>query len=295
MEDIMSLTPPNYFKSDLKPKSIRLFKYLIFLRFIVIGFVLVVVAELAVAEDFPPVDCVINPYKVVDISTAVPGVLASVKVNRSDWVEKRSVIAVLESSVEAATVALARVRADIDSEIQLSKVNLVYARKQQARVGKLYNRKTVSDKVKDEADRDVELSTWELQQAKDLKKVRGLELQRSIEQMNQKTIRAPFDGFVLRKFKDEGAYVEDEPIVRIAQFDPLLVEAIVPMELFGKIDLGMVGLVYPELYADTPREARVVAVDRMGDAASRTFGVRLELPNPDFKIPAGLKCEMKFL
>jgi hypothetical protein len=53
--------------------------------------------------------------------------------------------------------------------------------------------------------------------------------------------------------------------------------------------------VYSELDTDNPRQARVVSVDRMGDAASRTFGVRLELPNPKFEIPAGLKCEMKFM
>nr|WP_281170618.1 efflux RND transporter periplasmic adaptor subunit [Psychromonas arctica] len=251
-------------------------------------------ADLAVAEEFQPVDCVINPYKVVDVSSAVSGVLDTVKVERSDWVKKGQVIATLESGIERASLALAKVRADIDSEINLSKVNLAFDEKYQARIGKLYERNVVSYKIKDEADREVELSNWEVQQAKDMKKVRKLELQRAKEQVKQKTIRAPFDGFVIQKFKAEGEYVEDLPIVRIAQFDPLLIEAIVPMELFGKIEIGMVGLVYPELYSDDPKQAQVVAVDRMGDAASRTFGVRLELPNPDFKIPAGLKCEMKF-
>ena len=56
----------------------------------------------------------------------------------------------------------------------------------------------------------------------------------------------------------------------------------------------MTGVRYPELRADQPKVAEVVAVDRMGDAASRTFGVRLQLPNPEFALAAGLKCEMKF-
>lgn len=279
----------------LRFKDFFLSKQLIMLRFITVSCLSFMTANSVSAEELPAVDCVINPYKIVDITSPVPGVLDLVKVQRSDWITKGNIIAVLESSVEKATVALANVRAEIDSEIRLSEVNLAFAKKQQARVGKLYARKTVSDKVKDEADREVELSTWKLQQAKDLKKVRQLELQRSREEMRQKTIRAPFDGFVLQTFKDQGEHVEDQPIVRLAQFDPLLIEAIVPMELFGKIDIGMAGLVYPELYTDDPKQARVVAVDRMGDAASRTFGVRLELPNPDFKIPAGLKCEMKFL
>lgn len=276
-------------------KKFNVSKYLIKVPFIVVSLLSFSVSWVATAEELPPVDCVINPYKTVDITSAVPGVLDEVRVKRSDWIAKDNIIAVLESSVEKATVALANVRAEIDSEIRLSEVSLAFAIKQQARVDKLYARQTVSDKVKDEADRDVELSIWQLQQAKDLKKVRQLELQRAREEIRQKTIRAPFEGFVLQIFKDEGEHVEDQPIVRLAQFDPLLIEAIVPMEQFGKIEIGMAGLVYPELYTDDPKEARVVAVDRMGDAASRTFGVRLELPNPDFTIPAGLKCEMKFL
>jgi multidrug efflux pump subunit AcrA (membrane-fusion protein) len=170
----------------------------------------------------------------------------------------------------------------------------MFDEKRQVRIGKLQERQAVSIEKRDEANRELELSKWELQQAKDLKNVRQLELQRAIHQLNQKTIRAPFDGFVLQKFKDKGEYIEDQPVLRVAQFDPLLIEAIVPMELFGKIELGMEGMVYPELSADKPRVAKVVRVDRMGDAASRTFGVRLELPNPNFSLPAGLKCELKF-
>jgi membrane fusion protein (multidrug efflux system) len=38
----------------------------------------------------------------------------------------------------------------------------------------------------------------------------------------------------------------------------------------------------------------VTVVDKVVDAASGTFGVRLELPNPDLKLPAGLKCTVRF-
>ncbi|MEM9242054.1 MAG: HlyD family secretion protein, partial [Pseudomonadota bacterium] len=36
--------------------------------------------------------------------------------------------------------------------------------------------------------------------------------------------------------------------------------------------------------------AEVTVVDQIFDAASGTFGLRLELPNPDGKIPAGTRC-----
>jgi hypothetical protein len=35
-------------------------------------------------------------------------------------------------------------------------------------------------------------------------------------------------------------------------------------------------------------------VDRVIDAASGTFGVRLELPNRERKIPAGVRCRVRF-
>jgi multidrug efflux pump subunit AcrA (membrane-fusion protein) len=40
--------------------------------------------------------------------------------------------------------------------------------------------------------------------------------------------------------------------------------------------------------------AKVVVVDKVIDAASGTLGIRLQLPNPDNKIPAGIKCSVQF-
>jgi multidrug efflux pump subunit AcrA (membrane-fusion protein) len=40
--------------------------------------------------------------------------------------------------------------------------------------------------------------------------------------------------------------------------------------------------------------AKVAVVDRVIDAASGTFGVRLRLPNPGNRIPAGIKCSVQF-
>ena len=40
--------------------------------------------------------------------------------------------------------------------------------------------------------------------------------------------------------------------------------------------------------------ALVTIIDRVYDAASGTFGMRLELPNPDNTMPAGLRCTIDF-
>jgi hypothetical protein len=38
----------------------------------------------------------------------------------------------------------------------------------------------------------------------------------------------------------------------------------------------------------------VKLIDRVFDAASGTFGLRLELPNPGNRLPAGLRCRIQF-
>ena len=41
-------------------------------------------------------------------------------------------------------------------------------------------------------------------------------------------------------------------------------------------------------------EGKVSVVDRVFDPASGTFGIRVNLPNPDLKIPAGQRCKLTF-
>ncbi|MGH1373412.1 MAG: efflux RND transporter periplasmic adaptor subunit [Cellvibrionaceae bacterium] len=251
---------------------------------------------LAAAEDaMLPVDCVINPSKTVDLSAAVSGVLESISVSRSEFVEQGQEVARLESSVELASVELATKRANINAEVHLGEINLGFDRREKKRITELYQKKAVSYRIKDEADREAKLSEWELQQARDLEDIRWLELKRAHAQLSQKIVRSSISGFVTKVHRFEGEYVEDQPIVRVVQLNPLFVEAIVPMKVFGRIYEGMEAEVAPETVEVRKHTAKVIAVDRLGDTASGTFGVRLELSNTDHQIPAGLKCGLRFL
>ncbi len=92
-----------------------------------------------------------------------------------------------------------------------------------------------------------------------------------------------------------GELAQQEKILKIAQIDPLNVEVIAPVEMFGSIKTGMRAKVRPEDPVGRAYRASVKVVDRVVDAASGTFGVRLELPNPRHRIPAGVKCNVRFV
>lgn len=246
------------------------------------------------AEVYTAADCLVLPHKVTKLSSPVMGVLSDVKVLKSDQVTKGQVVATLESTVEAAAVELAKVRAEIDSEVEEGKVNTAYDQKRKKRMDSLFQQKNISEDIKDEFERDERLAKARLQQAMDLKKIRQFELAGAQARLAQKTIKAPFDGYVLEVSKNPGEYVEEQSILTIAQLDPLNIEAILPIEFFGKVKPGMQASIHIEAFPDKSQTAKVVVVDPIGNAAAGTFGVRLELPNPNNKIPAGLKCQAKF-
>ena len=271
------------------------FKVLIIIAFFAFSQPLSANAAGSAYSSMPAVDCVINPFRVVDISSPVPGVIEKLYVERSQQVSVGQVVAQLGASVERANVELARYRAGIDSEIGLSTVNIKFDQLRKKRVEGLLEAQNISRENADQIEREVQLSQWKLKQARELADIRQLELRKAEQQLRQKSILAPFDGFVLDTFKNRGEYIEDQAILRLAQLDPLVIEAIVPMENFGLIIPGMQAEVIPEFLLSEKLKGEVIAVDRIGDTASNTFGVKLSIPNPENRIPAGLKCIVKFL
>jgi len=63
--------------------------------------------------------------------------------------------------------------------------------------------------------------------------------------------------------------------------------------VYGRIAVGSTARVSADGQS-APLLARVVVVDKVIDAASGLFGVRLELPNPGNRVPAGARCAVSF-
>ncbi len=237
-------------------------------------------------------DCVITPSKSVDLGTPVPGQIHEVMVDRSDSVRAGQVVARLDSRLEEANLAIADFKADTDTQVRLRNAALAIDQRAEERLKSLAATKVASQQDKDRAAREARLSAWRVQAAKDDLKLQALEKARAQTALDRRMLRSPIDGVVVARLHEPGEYVEDEPLMRIVRLDPLHVEAILPMRLFGEIKPGMRASVTPEFGDGAAHQATVALVDPMGDAASGTFGVRLSLPNPQRKIPAGLKCRV---
>jgi RND family efflux transporter MFP subunit len=235
-------------------------------------------------------DWVIMPSRVVDLGSPQSGLLQSISVDRGDTVMADQVVAELESRLEQANLAIATYRASTDGELGLREAAYEIDLRTEKRLKSLAASKVASAQDRDRAARDASLSAWRTRIAKEEQRLDALELARAQTALDRRRIRSPIDGVIVERMRNPGEYIEDQALLRIARLDPLHVEVVLPLRLFGQIQPGMRADVMPEFDELSNMVAIVDRVDPLGDAASGTFGARLVLPNPDLAIPAGMKC-----
>lgn len=241
-------------------------------------------------------DCTIEPTTMAMIGSADEGILEDIQVERGDHVKKGQVLARLESSRETLAVELARLEAEQDVDVRSRAARLAFLRGEAERTEKLFQRRIVSDQARDEAMVEEEISALEVESATLRRRVAQVELALAEANLERRTIRSPIDGIVTEISKAAGEYIHEQaPLLSLARIDELNVEVFVPVRRYGEIALNQKAIVEPVQPIGGRYEAVVSVVDRVFDAASGTFGVRLKLDNRDEALPAGIRCSVLFL
>lgn len=257
------------------------------------AFATLVIAAAAGAGDplgAQPLDCLIQPNQVIQVGSPVPGVIREMPIERGDEVRRGQRIARLQDDVEQAALRLALARAQASAEVVAAEQSRAFADRELERANELADDSFVSRNYVDKASTEASIAASKLAQARDRQRLAEIELDVARAQLGQRSIDSPIDGVVLDRFLSVGEFVDDRPVARLAQIDPLRVEVVVPSALFGRVRPGQVGIVTPEFEGASPVRAEVTVVDRVVDAASDTFRVRLTLPNPRHRVPPGLRC-----
>ena len=226
------------------------------------------VPGVATARRAESYDGMMEPYVTVNVAAQVSGILEEVLVQRGDVVTKGQVLATLRAGVE---------KADVEQATAL----LDFNRRKLARNQELIAKGNISANDGDEMETEIRKDEAILHQA--------------TARLEMKTIRSPVNGVVVKVDLAAGEYVGEKPIMTIVQIDPLNVEVVVPVSEYGTIKKGMHAEVRPEDPVGGVHTGKVTIVDRVVNAASGSFGVRVELPNHNLAIPSGLKCIVRFM
>ena len=256
---------------------------------------LTVMATPSRARDAPPLDCLLEPNRVIDLSSSIRGVVEAIEVDRGDLVEEGQVIARLDSSVEQAALELASARARANAQLRADQISAEFAKRRSQRIGTLYGQSAISGDQFDESKTSARLRELQLQQARENRQLAQLEERQAQEILKRYIVRSPVRGVVVHRYLSPGESAEDRPIVRVAELQTLRAEAIIPVSEFGSVKVGQRAVIVPEAPLNGHYVGTVAVVDRVADAASGTFRARVSLPNPDYALPSGLRCSVRFL
>jgi RND family efflux transporter MFP subunit len=242
-----------------------------------------------------PYDCLLEPHLRLKLASPVAGVLKELHVDRGDQVRKGQKIAQLEAAVEEANVALAQARANNDAGIRGKQARMEFLQRKRDRLEQLRTTGSTSTSTFDEADTDFRFAVQDLRDAELNLEIAKLDYKRSAEVLAQRTVTSPIDGIIVERALGPGEYAfEQASILTVAQINPLNVEVYLPSALYPHVKMGMTATVRPEEPIGGNYKASVEIIDQVFDGRSGTFGVRLKLPNPDNRLPAGLRCKLEF-
>lgn len=249
---------------------------------------------IADADAGQPLGCLIEAERNADIGSQVVGIVEAIPVDRGDTVRKGQTLAVLKAQPERAAVSLAKIRQDAEGEWRAAEAAATLADQHLKRTEELHQRNFVSRQALDQARSEAEVARQKAVQARDNRRAATGEFEFSQAQLGQRTIVAPFDGVVTERYMAPGERVEEKPIVRLAQINPLRVQVVIPVGLYGQIKVGDSARVLPELPNAGQVSAQVFRVDKVVDPASNTFRALLRIDNARHALPAGLRCTVDF-
>ena len=126
----------------------------------------------AIAGD---IACVIKPFMEVSVGPPVEGIIQAVKVDRGDWVTKGQILVTLEASVEEATVAWAKAKADAEATIKSTQAKVGFSTRKLERAMDLFKSNSIARHEVDEAQTEKVLAEMAYLEAVENKRIAELE------------------------------------------------------------------------------------------------------------------------
>jgi RND family efflux transporter MFP subunit len=258
---------------------------------VIIGFLVLPANSLLAETEF---DCVIEASNIAQLSPRTQGVINSIEVKKGQAVKRGNVIARIDYSMEEAVLKVLKARENSSAAIDAQSARVLLTKAQLDRAQALVQRNALSPDKLEPLKYDYALATSQLRQAQ----VDALALQAEIERarvaVENTKILAPFDGVVTEITLSVGEYATaDRHVAVIAQTNPIYVESYLPITIYDSIHPATAVRIHPDYPVGSIIDAKILMMDPMFDPSSRTFGVRVALPNPDGHIVAGQRCRLE--
>jgi len=247
------------------------------------------------AEEF---EAISRPSKDVTLSFTRPGRIAKMLVCAGEKVTADQPLAQLDDSVERAGLARLKAQAEDNIHIEAARAELDQKKVDLAKIESAWDtdpeRRAVTEFERDHARLDVEIARLSLELAEFKHRQYQREYEEAALNVKQMALASPLDGTVEVLFVEEGESVDAlQKVIHVVDVDPLWIDVPVSMDFARTLAVGDAAEVrFGEEQAGS-LAGEVIHVASVGDAASNTLRVRVELPNPTAR-PAGQRVVVSF-
>ena len=202
----------------------------------------------------------------LEVTPEIAGRVEQIVFEAGDQVEQGALLIVLDTSSEEASLS--------GLEAQLA----------QARVDAERAQRLFAQDATPEADYEAAQTL-----ARDL--AAQVEEQRTL--IAKKKIPAPFAGKLgIRQISVGDLIGPGDPIVTLQSVSPILLDAPLPEEAFGRVAPGQSVSVSVGAYPDETFTGEIVAIEPQVDAASRSFTIQAQIPNDDGRLQPGMFADV---
>ena len=228
----------------------------------------------------------------------IEGRVEKIYADEGDWVEKGEPLVKLEQdtyliAVREAEAALKTARAQLEK----AEVNLKNITKDWKRLSALYQERAISEQRYDKMETDYDSAQAELKFCQAQVKEKEANLAMARQNFKDTITYAPFSGFVVEKLMEEG---EVSNWVTY-QWEVFHLQDISTVKIECPIAETKIPFLYPgketeievDAYPEETFTGKITALNPKVDAHSRTFIIKIEIPNKNFKLKAGMFARVK--
>jgi RND family efflux transporter MFP subunit len=214
------------------------------------------------------------------VAAEVRGLVVAMEVQEGDRVEERQPLARLR------TIFLELELRAAEGRLKEARARLQLAESKLGRTSKLFEESIISQDEQDDA--HSAYTAWQGRVEQTEAEIASLEVA-----LDRCIIRAPFAGTVVSERTDVGQWInEGGPVVEMVAPGELEVRMETPERYYDQIRRGVPADVRFAALPGIGLEGRVSRVIPRADAQSRSFPVKVVIPNPDGRVAVGMLAEV---
>lgn len=246
---------------------------------------------LAQSEDFA-IEGFIEPFRRIELSSDETGAIAELLVEEGARVQQGAVIAKLDSRVQEIQLEIARKVANSTSQQRAAGNTLKKRRAIAARLDQLKQQGHASPSEIIRSDLEISIAEANYYNAVEEAAVREVEMRRAQVQLERRTIRAPFSGFIAKVVRREGEFLSPlhPEVCTLIQVDKLLATFNVDSNEARDFHVGESFDL--RLSDGSTVQGQVYSVGVEINPQSGTVEIKFVINNEDFKIRSGESCTL---